>query len=286
MTNSTGREPIPGFYEKGPSHVPRVAVASSAAVGARPWYRKVPGFRSGKWPKAIVAVIGYLVIAAWIVQFPFNPALGVLGILAFGVVVLVFNVGQVRTRLPVFRSSNRLVSALGWAGLGIAMLFAAAYASPVSGPAQQPNSTAAIGSASPTSEGQPSPSSTASATTTASPTPNPSPSPTPSPSPSASPSPIQQPPAATPITFLNAPLRAAPGETVTLNVSTAPNVYCTVEVVYKSGPSNAQGLSPKTSSPSGAVRWTWTVGARTTPGTGPIPVSSGNKPPSTNTHVT
>jgi len=58
-------------------------------------------------------------------------------------------------------------------------------------------------------------------------------------------------------------------------VSTAPNVSCTILVTYKSGPSSAQGLTPKTSDGAGAVSWTWNIGSNTTLGTWPIDVTCG-----------
>jgi hypothetical protein len=278
-----GRDPIPASYYKGSKQAAPTAAPPPKAPGSRPWYRRIPGFRSGNVPKAVIAVIGYLIIAAWIVQFPINPALGVLGVLSLGVVALIFDVGQIRTRLPIFRSSNRVLAAAGWGAIAIAMLVAAAFATPSSAPSRGSNSTAALTNASPSP--QESAASPAVSPTTKL-TPSPSPSPRPSPSPTPSPSSVEQPPAPTPITFLNAPLRAAPGQTVTLNVRTGPSVYCTIEVDYKSGPSNAQGLSPKTSSTTGAVSWTWTVGARTTAGTWPITVSCGNNSASTTITVT
>ncbi|MDQ2913096.1 MAG: hypothetical protein M3T56_07550 [Chloroflexota bacterium] len=59
-------------------------------------------------------------------------------------------------------------------------------------------------------------------------------------------------------------------------VSTAPNISCSIVVTYKSGPSSAQGLVPKTSDAAGAVSWTWNIGAATTLGTWPIDVTCGS----------
>ncbi|MGH2472952.1 MAG: hypothetical protein ACRDG6_11190 [Candidatus Limnocylindria bacterium] len=60
-----------------------------------------------------------------------------------------------------------------------------------------------------------------------------------------------------------------------VTVSTAPNISCAITVTYKSGPSEAQGLVPKISSPAGAVTWTWNIGPSTTLGTWPIDVTCG-----------
>ncbi len=60
---------------------------------------------------------------------------------------------------------------------------------------------------------------------------------------------------------------------VTATVHTAAHANCTIEVEYKSGPSTAAGLYPKTASASGAVSWNWVVGTRTTPGDWPVTVT-------------
>jgi hypothetical protein len=93
-----------------------------------------------------------------------------------------------------------------------------------------------------------------------------------------SPTPVPAPPAepAASVNFVNAPLSARPGQATTLIVRTSPNTGCTIEVDYKSGPSHAQGLVPKTSDGSGNVAWTWIVGTRTTPGEWPIFVTCGS----------
>ncbi len=58
-------------------------------------------------------------------------------------------------------------------------------------------------------------------------------------------------------------------------VQTKPQTFCTITVTYKSGPSRAAGLSPKTSDSQGRITWTWKVGTRTTPGVWPITVECG-----------
>jgi hypothetical protein len=50
---------------------------------------------------------------------------------------------------------------------------------------------------------------------------------------------------------------------------------CTITVLYKSGPSQAQGLNPKRPT-HGYVTWKWKVGGNTTLGTWPIQVSCGS----------
>jgi hypothetical protein len=50
---------------------------------------------------------------------------------------------------------------------------------------------------------------------------------------------------------------------------------CTIAVLYKSGPSHAQGLSPKRPV-HGYVTWKWKVGGNTTLGSWPIQVNCGS----------
>jgi hypothetical protein len=102
-----------------------------------------------------------------------------------------------------------------------------------------------------------------------------------SPTPAESPSPAAQ---QTVVTFVNAPLTVGRGSNATLQVKTAPNTSCSIEVDYKSGPSTAAGLVVKTSDGAGNVNWTWKVGANTTPGAWPITVTCGAA--SAQTHIT
>ncbi len=66
----------------------------------------------------------------------------------------------------------------------------------------------------------------------------------------------------------------APGSHATLVVAVTPSATCSIVVLYKSGSSHAQGLTPRRSS-NGKVGWTWMVGTNTTPGRWPIYVDCG-----------
>lgn len=66
------------------------------------------------------------------------------------------------------------------------------------------------------------------------------------------------------------------GANATLTAQTSPSASCSITVYYKSGPSKAAGLDPKTASPAGLVSWTWKVGAKTTSGNWPIEVTCNN----------
>ncbi len=65
----------------------------------------------------------------------------------------------------------------------------------------------------------------------------------------------------------------SPGNAASITVRSAPSAACTITVAYKSGPSQAQGLDPKTADKDGIVSWAWIVGTRTTPGEWPIRVT-------------
>jgi len=93
-------------------------------------------------------------------------------------------------------------------------------------------------------------------------------------------------PAQTVVALLNAPLSVPRGSNATLQVKTAPNTSCSIEVDYKSGPSTAAGLVAKTSDGAGNVSWTWKVGANTTPGSWPITVTCGGASSQTHINVT
>ncbi len=112
-------------------------------------------------------------------------------------------------------------------------------------------------------------------------TPSPEVSPTPvpvqaisvTPAPEATPSPEVSPtPVPLQITSVTSPVR--PGQDATLTARTDPFTECTITVTYRTGPSTAAGLEPKTADADGNVSWTWMVGTRTTPGTWPIVVTA------------
>jgi hypothetical protein len=68
----------------------------------------------------------------------------------------------------------------------------------------------------------------------------------------------------------------AAGGSATLTAGVLPRtVSCTITVSYKSGPSQASGLTPERPSLAGRVSWTWKVGTSTTTGRWPIVVACG-----------
>ena len=96
----------------------------------------------------------------------------------------------------------------------------------------------------------------------------------PAPTPRPTPRPTS-PPAGTAIKVTIASLTSpiSRGATATLVARTKAGAACTILVEYKSSPSKAQGLGPKTASSAGSVSWSWTVGAKTTIGSWPVTVS-------------
>lgn len=74
------------------------------------------------------------------------------------------------------------------------------------------------------------------------------------------------------IVSVTSPVRA--GSYATLVAETEAGADCTITVYYKSGPSEAAGLAPKSADGDGRVSWTWKVGTRTTPGSWRIVVTA------------
>lgn len=61
-------------------------------------------------------------------------------------------------------------------------------------------------------------------------------------------------------------LSVSPGEYAYVTIRTSPGAKGTIEVDYKTGPSHAQGLEPKTADASGKITWRWRVGTHTSQG--------------------
>jgi len=83
------------------------------------------------------------------------------------------------------------------------------------------------------------------------------------------------------VTITREPGTVRRGATATVAASTTPGAACTIVVRYKSGPSKAQGLRPKTAAANGDVSWSWMVGTRTTPGAWPVTITCGGASAST-----
>ena len=64
----------------------------------------------------------------------------------------------------------------------------------------------------------------------------------------------------------------AQGGDASLSVATTPGASCSIEVRYKSGPSQSRDLEPKTAGLDGRVAWSWRINARTAAGEWPVTV--------------
>ena len=133
----------------------------------------------------------------------------------------------------------------------------------------------------PTKTPKPTAAPTPTPTKTPKPTAAPTPTPTKTPKPTVAPTPVPTPTKTPKPTATLAPTqeisrsRAAGiqivdySETVSrgarafIEIQGAPNTEYTCDVVYKSGPSTADGIGTKTSNGEGIVRWSWKVGSRT-----------------------
>jgi hypothetical protein len=78
-----------------------------------------------------------------------------------------------------------------------------------------------------------------------------------------------------PVKFVSVRSPVPHGGTGLVTIQTNPQTVCVITVTYKSGPSRAAGLAPRTSNNQGRITWTWKVGTRTTPGVWPITVECG-----------
>jgi len=109
-------------------------------------------------------------------------------------------------------------------------------------------------------------------------TPTPPPlTPTPEPATPTPPPAAQETPTPAPVTLslqiVSVTSPVSKGANATAVAQTSPGASCSITVTYKSGPSQAQGLVPKTADASGQVSWTWKVGTNTTPGDWPIDIA-------------
>src|SRR5919201_5343957 len=109
----------PSYYQRSPGNVSPPSPPTGDGTppnrpGPREPWRAIPGFRTGRRWKQVVAVIGYLIIAVWLVQIGTNPGLGIFGLLSLSAVWLGTNAFGIRTKIPVFRSPNPLAAGGAW----------------------------------------------------------------------------------------------------------------------------------------------------------------------------
>jgi len=97
---------------------------------------------------------------------------------------------------------------------------------------------------------------------------------TPPPTPTPTPTPTLTPTTELTLEIVSVTSPVSPGANATLVAKATPGAQCDITVYYKSGPSTAQGLYPKTVDTNGNISWTWKVGTRTTPGSWRIVVTA------------
>lgn len=79
------------------------------------------------------------------------------------------------------------------------------------------------------------------------------------------------------ITVISSNLNVQRGGYASVTIQTTPGALGTIEVDYKSGPSHASGLEPKTADSSGYITWQWRVSSSTTPGQWPVIITVGGQ---------
>jgi hypothetical protein len=169
----------------------------------------IPGFRSGKPWKGIVATVGYLVIAVWVFGgLNGKPGLTIFGLAVLLVGVLIADGWGIRSRLPLISSPSRATAIAGWTVVGV--LFVSSWAWAAAETRTPALSTATslragsggVGGGAP-STSTPGPVRTATPTPTSTPAPTPTPTPTPSPTPTPTPTQLPAPPTPAPPPVVN-----------------------------------------------------------------------------------
>jgi hypothetical protein len=238
-----------------------VGVAQRYLRRGRSWFTARPA-----WAK-IVIVLLLIGLLPWL--------LVVAGLMIAGIGV----VGLFRGALPSFRLGSRgaaagallvgLMSIATGSGLAVSVLTSASTSPPRIDPPIAAPTTFSAPSTTPAPKSPP--------PTTASPSPPRRTATVPPRKPTTTPPPAPRPSTTRPAPPLTVTIVGLPptgqGNVATATARTAPNANCSIDVEYKSGPSTAAGLYPKTASASGTVAWSWKVGTRTTPGTWPVTVT-------------
>lgn len=117
--------------------------------------RRIPGFRTGKPWKMVVASLAYLLMATWSL-FAFGASIvgGVASVAAFAfITTIVTNFGGIRGYLPALKSSRFRYQALGFVAYPLAAFIVLVFAAPVSQSSKAPTPTATAGLTLPTVAG-------------------------------------------------------------------------------------------------------------------------------------
>jgi hypothetical protein len=144
------------------------------------WLCTIPGFRSRTAWKSIAAVTGYLLLAfSLVVELSTGSVSGMLLVLGVLLVVLVAaNAWDMRMRLPMVKSPNKLLAATGWCIFFVVWLAVVGLAAPPSSTTPSHTALAPSTAATPTRTVAATSSPSATATATASPTASPTAAPT------------------------------------------------------------------------------------------------------------
>lgn len=263
-------DPIPASYYARPDGEAPPGTRT-ARTGDRP--RGMSGVQDWPTRKRIPVAVACLLGAVSVIQAPWRPAVGLLGLVTLAMVVLATGAWGLPDRVPRLRALSAL-PLISWPIVGCLLLVTSAVCLMPLG-----SSLAAHRKATRT---------TASAVTAA-PSAMPLGAVTSSPvalvpSPTTTPIHVRAPrhsptstPARTEVVLPNGPLSAHPGQRVTLVAQTAPNSQCSIDVSYPGQPN----LGSVTSDGSGNVSWTWKVVGLTPAGSWPITVSCGSGSAST-----
>lgn len=87
-------------------------VRSLPSAGRNGIWAGLPGFRSGRAWKSVVAVLGYLTVIGVVFAAPFAGK--IVAVVALTILLLATNAWGLRARVPGFRSSNRLIAVASW----------------------------------------------------------------------------------------------------------------------------------------------------------------------------
>jgi len=120
-SDQTGKQlpdPASFYYARSPG----AGSTNGLPPGQPAWSGNRLARRSRNLWKPILLGMGCLVGAAWIVQAPQKPILGLLGLLPLAIVVLAMNTWGLRRRTPLLRSKSPIRALGGWGLIGAALL--------------------------------------------------------------------------------------------------------------------------------------------------------------------
>jgi hypothetical protein len=173
-------------------------MGSNQPAGPRaggPWWRQLPGFRSGKAWRMVVGSAVYLFLLYCLSRITTNVFLGLCAIVSLAAILIGFDAFGLRRRLPLFRSAHQRRAGAAWSLVSLLLLTFGI------GALEQLNTTPTKVARHSAVAARPSPALSPSRTPVpvSSPSPAPSPSPTPSTTPTPTPRPVTPSPTAQPV---------------------------------------------------------------------------------------